>query len=726
MKRTPFANPTRLPLRLLILISAGLLPAGPAAAAPKDKPAVLQLRTEHLLELQKRFAELSDDLPEARKLGMDRITAYEESAHFAYVEGPVGAWTRRVVLLKPGVFVVDDLGPKGGQASWRIITRAAPKIQGTTVTCTGADDKLRSWRIMPHKADVSCAPEAGNGRTQAHMVSVGPAAGQERYVHVLKPTGEKDMKFRAAMASPKDPVGLSVTHRETTFELVLPPRADTAGTIAAASGDKALLARRLLPSGIMPHGAEGAELLERWDKSYRGRRVPGWDANRVATQLKRAVEQGKVRPGKALILGCGTGTNAIYLARKGFDVTGLEVAPTALTIAESKARRAGVKVRWIVADAANPPDMGTFDFVFDRGCYHHVRWVNREGYVEAVSRLTRPGGQFLLLSFRATDDRQGKPRVKESQIREDFRAGFEFTWLREMRFDSRSGVEKSAPAWTVLMKRRKPSTPGVLKPGAKLTKLADGFRFTEGPAADGEGNVLFTDIPAHRIHKWWPGGKVSVFRENSGRANGLAFDKRGNLLVCEGGNGRVVAIDAKGKVAVVAEKYEGKRFNQPNDLWIAPDGGVYFSDPIYGRAEKPQGGEHVYYVTPDRKKVIRVIDDMVRPNGLVGTRDGRTLYVADHGAGKTWRYAVNADGTLADKKLFAETGSDGMALDAAGNVYITAAAVLVFSPAGKPIGRIDVPQRPSNVCFGGQAGTTLFITARSGLYAVTPPEAKGP
>jgi gluconolactonase len=259
---------------------------------------------------------------------------------------------------------------------------------------------------------------------------------------------------------------------------------------------------------------------------------------------------------------------------------------------------------------------------------------------------------------------------------------------------------------------------GLLAPGAKVTELAKGFQFTEGPAEDKKGNVYFSDIPASRTYKWSPDRGVSLFRENTGGANGLAFDAEGNLLACEGANGRVVAVDAKGNVTVVADKYQGKRFNQPNDLWIDPKGGVYFTDPLYGRGEKTQDGEHVYYVPADRKKVIRVIDDMVRPNGLVGTPDGKTLYVADHGAGKTYRYTVSADGTLRDKTLLASNGSDGMKLDQAGNVYITTDAVLVYNPAGKQIARIEVPQQPANVCFAGKNGTMLFITARSSIYAV--------
>jgi len=209
----------------------------------------------------------------------------------------------------------------------------------------------------------------------------------------------------------------------------------------------------------------------------------------------------------------------------------------------------------------------------------------------------------------------------------------------------------------------------VVAVGAKVEKLAGGFRFTEGPAADAQGNVFFSDIPNNRIHKWslngTPlGGKLSTFRENSGGSNGLYFDKKGNLLACEGSGRRLVSIEPKGNVTVLAEKYKNKRFNSLNDLWIDLKGGIYFTDPSYGRRDNlEQDGEHVYYLTPDRKKLIRVIDDMVRPNGIIGTPDGKLLYVTDHGGKKTFVYTVNKDGTLSNKKLFAPEGSDGMTID---------------------------------------------------------------
>ena len=257
----------------------------------------------------------------------------------------------------------------------------------------------------------------------------------------------------------------------------------------------------------------------------------------------------------------------------------------------------------------------------------------------------------------------------------------------------------------------------VVAAGAKVEKLAGGFKFTEGPAADAEGNIFFTDIPNNRIHKWSLEGVLSTFRENSGGANGLFFDKAGNLLACEGNNRRVASIDPKGEVKVLADKYNGKPFNKPNDLWVDPKGGVYFSDPAYS-ASVVQDGEHVYYITPDHKNVICVIDDMVRPNGVIGTADGKLLYVADRGADKTYVYTINDDGTLANKKIFAPEGADGMTIDNEGNIYLTTKAVPVYNRAGEKIETIEVPEQPSNLCFGGKDKQTLFITARTSLYSV--------
>jgi len=269
-----------------------------------------------------------------------------------------------------------------------------------------------------------------------------------------------------------------------------------------------------------------------------------------------------------------------------------------------------------------------------------------------------------------------------------------------------AGIVKSAPKQS-----------SVVGQEAKVQKLAGGFKFTEGPAADNKGNIFFTDIPNNRIHKWSLDGNLSTFIENSGGANGLFFDRDGNLLACEMGNGRLVSINLQGKVTVLADSYRNKRFNSLNDLWIDPSGGIYFTDPRYGRRDNlPQDGEHVYYLAGDKRKPVRVIDDMVRPNGVIGTPDGKKLYVADQGGEKTFVYKINADGTLSDKKLFAKQGSDGVTIDNEGNVYLTGEGVSVYNSAGEKIETIKVTERPSNICFGGKDKQRLFITARTSLY----------
>lgn len=266
---------------------------------------------------------------------------------------------------------------------------------------------------------------------------------------------------------------------------------------------------------------------------------------------------------------------------------------------------------------------------------------------------------------------------------------------------------------------------GIIAPNATIEKLADGFSFTEGPAVDENGNVYFTDQPNDRILKWSVDGELSVFMEKTGRANGLYFDKTGNLLACSDMDNEIRRIDMNGNYAVLVSSYDGKRLNGPNDLWIHPNGGIYFTDPLYKRdywlrnPEPEQDGEHVYYLPPGEKNAIRVADDLVKPNGIVGTPDGKKLYVADIGAGETYVYTVLPDGTLADKKLFAPMGSDGMTIDNRGNIYLTGKGVTVFNPKGEQIAHIPVDANwTANVCFGGKDGQTLFITASHCLYGL--------
>jgi len=263
---------------------------------------------------------------------------------------------------------------------------------------------------------------------------------------------------------------------------------------------------------------------------------------------------------------------------------------------------------------------------------------------------------------------------------------------------------------------------GLVAPGADVQQVRSGFVFAEGPAADAEGNVYFTDVRAARIYRWsCKEGSVSVHREETGNANGLMFDGKGRLVVCEMGAGRVVLDDMKGNVTVLADSYQGRKLNSPNDLWIDPKGGVYFSDPRFGRSMEgvQEGSMQVYYISPDRQALTRVTDDLARPNGLIGTPDGKLLYVADPGEQKTWLYRTRPDGTLADKKLFCSQGSDGMALDERGNVYVTGrSTITAYSPDGRRIEEIKFPERPANMTFAGEDRKTLFVTARTSVYTV--------
>ncbi len=260
--------------------------------------------------------------------------------------------------------------------------------------------------------------------------------------------------------------------------------------------------------------------------------------------------------------------------------------------------------------------------------------------------------------------------------------------------------------------------------GTEVKKLAGDFVFTEGPAADKHGNVYFTDQPNDRIMIWTTKGELITFMQPAGRSNGLFFDRDGNLWACADEKNELWKITPNKKVEVVANKYNDSLFNGPNDLWISSDGKIYFTDPFYRRTwwshtQKPQDKQCVYYLSPDHKTLTRVIDDLVQPNGIIGTPDGKILYVADIGDRKTWYYKINPDGSVSDKKLFCNMGSDGMTIDNNGNIYLTGNGVTVFDKTGKLIINIPVPEKwTANVCFGGKNRRILFITASTGLYAI--------
>lgn len=267
---------------------------------------------------------------------------------------------------------------------------------------------------------------------------------------------------------------------------------------------------------------------------------------------------------------------------------------------------------------------------------------------------------------------------------------------------------------------------GIIAAGAKLKTVSGGFLFTEGPASDKKGDIYFTDQPNDRIMKWSAtDGKITTFMKPCGRSNGLCFDSKGNLWACADEKNEMWKISPKGKVTVVFKDYNHKLLNGPNDVWIRPDGGLYFTDPFYKRDYWKRGPMEqevhgVYYLAPGQKKLVRVVNDLVQPNGIIGAPDGKTLYVADIDANKSYAYDIQADGTLANKRLFCELGSDGMTIDNEGNVYLTGTpGVTVFDKTGKQILVIPIAEKwTANICFGGKDMHTLFITASTSVYTM--------
>jgi gluconolactonase len=275
-------------------------------------------------------------------------------------------------------------------------------------------------------------------------------------------------------------------------------------------------------------------------------------------------------------------------------------------------------------------------------------------------------------------------------------------------------------------------------PTGPVVKLPGQYDFTEGPAYDGSRFVYFTNIPASRIMRFdttTPDVAPEVFVEPSMMCNGLMIDGAGKLIACRMETGELVAFDvASKKVTSLASQHEGKRFNACNDLVIDKTGGVYFTDPRYRAPEPwPQGKEAVYYRNV-KGEVARIADGFVAPNGIILSPDETKLYVIPSMESKMYVFDVSAPGVIQNRRVLCElkqpagkdsTGGDGLTIDTLGNLYITTHLGLqVFSPEGKALGIIEIPEKPANVTFGGPDMSTLYVTAVKGFYAV-PTSAKG-
>jgi gluconolactonase len=264
----------------------------------------------------------------------------------------------------------------------------------------------------------------------------------------------------------------------------------------------------------------------------------------------------------------------------------------------------------------------------------------------------------------------------------------------------------------------------VIAPGAKLEKLTGDLGFAEGPTCDAKGNVFFTDQNNNRILEWSLDGKLTTWMQPSGRANGMYMDAKGNLIACADEHNELWSIAPDKKVTVLVTNYQGKYLNGPNDVWVAPNGQTWITDPFYRRAwwdhqTMALPGEQVFYLSADGKTLKQVTSDLRKPNGITGTPDGKTLFVSDIQAGLTFTYAIQPDGSLTNKTLFCRKGSDGMTIDEQGNIYICGSGVTIFDKTGKQTEHIDVPEQwTANVTFGGTDHKTLFIAASKSLYSI--------
>ncbi|MGJ7030046.1 SMP-30/gluconolactonase/LRE family protein [Niabella hirudinis] len=265
---------------------------------------------------------------------------------------------------------------------------------------------------------------------------------------------------------------------------------------------------------------------------------------------------------------------------------------------------------------------------------------------------------------------------------------------------------------------------GIIAKDAMLVKVSAQFSFTEGPVADKSGAIYFTDQPNNKIWRFNPDGTLTEFMTVSGRANGLDMDARGNIVACADEHNELWSIAPLGRITVLLKDVGGKKLNGPNDLWIDKKGGIYFTDPFYQRnywtrTTQEISGQKVYYLPRGAVQPMVATDALVKPNGIVGSSNGRLLYVADIKDNKTYRFAIQKDGSLSGKTVFVPRGADGITLDEKGNLYLSGNGITVYNPQGREIAHIPVPEKwTANVCFGGKNRDLLFMTAGTSIYTL--------
>ncbi|MDP6637567.1 MAG: class I SAM-dependent methyltransferase [Phycisphaerae bacterium] len=428
---------------IISLMASGSISQGVEAEFAINLPAFASLKA--------RLNIFDEKLPDPDKLGMRKTIAYEENERFTYMMGRTGVSLRRIFFIKPATLIVSDTLDKTPDkpATWYAGVDKTPELNGRKFSFGAGVCET----ILPIEAELKLAKKA---------VSVTAKHNYSRiFVHVLHLTDNAKTPTPVTKLIGEGHVPqLSIKIGDLEYNIVLPPEQKLAGSVAITNSTdpKKSTDRRLLPSGILPHGDKIVAMMKRWDNAYRNYHRPGWDSGRVAFELRKVVENGSVKPCRTVILGCGTGTNAEYLAGKGFEVTAIDISPTCLVMAKRKSDVSGSGVKWMLADVLSPPEMKPFDFIFDRGCYHNIRKHNAAGFVKASNKLSKPGTKFILLAGSAAEKKHwGPPRIKESEIREDFSPSFKIESMKQSWFDlDRRRHSKKGPwAWCVMMTRKK-------------------------------------------------------------------------------------------------------------------------------------------------------------------------------------------------------------------------------------------------------------------------------
>jgi gluconolactonase len=389
----------------------------------------------------------------------------------------------------------------------------------------------------------------------------------------------------------------------------------------------------------------------------------------------------------------------------------------------------------VVDDYAEVWVNGKLPRVLGQSSSNLVRGYNAPNRV-VLGRDVKPGQQFQIAVFGANGPISDPPA--------------NFIWIRSATLDFYKGGDAAGglPATGVAVKsdieRKDPALDAIVPADAKIVKLAEGFQFTEGPVWHPDGYLLFSDPNNNMIYRWSPDDGVSIFRAKSGYtgfdigeyrqpgSNGLTLDKQGRLTICEHGNRRVTRLEKNGVLTVLADQYQGKRLNSPNDLVYRSDGNLYFTDPPFGlpnfsddpRKELPYSG--VFFVKDG--KVELASKDLTGPNGLAFSPDEKYLYVANWDEKKKalMRYEVSADGSLSNGRVFfdmtsapGEDALDGMKVDQQGNLYVSGPGGLwILSPEGKHLGTIHGPEHPHNIAWGDADGRTLYMAAQTGIYCI--------